>query len=258
MLTINLKSNPTENTGSDNNQPILDQSIGEIVARDYRTAEVFKKHHLDFCCGGKKSVRQACADKKIDEQVIENELNRVDLMGVSHTHQFNHWNIDFLADYILNTHHNYVKSAIPILLEFTRKVSKVHGESHPEVVMIAENFYAAAEELINHMHKEENILFPYIKQLAALSSDASAMPENLFGTIQHPISMMEHEHETVGEIFKNIRQLSDNYTPPAEACMTYKVSFLKLKEFEEDLHQHIHLENNILFPKSIELEERFF
>jgi len=229
-------------------------TIGEMVADDFRKAEVFKKFNIDFCCGGKKTVTQACNDKKIDYMEVEMALNKIDSQTSSSQHNFTEWKLDFLIDYILNTHHEYVKNSIPVLLEYTRKVAKVHGAAHPEVISIANSFYEASDELIGHMYKEENILFPYIKELVTLK-DKQAISSNCnFGTVQNPINVMEAEHETVGDIFKKIKELSNNYTPPQGACTTYKVAFLKLKEFEDDLHQHIHLENNILFPKSIELE----
>jgi regulator of cell morphogenesis and NO signaling len=138
------------------------------------------------------------------------------------------------------------------MLEYTSKVARVHGLEHPEVITIYELFKEAVDELTSHMVKEENVLFPYIKQLVNknASSDCS------FGSVQNPIRVMEHEHDSVGNILKTIRELSNNYTPPRGACMTYRVSFQKLQEFENDLHQHIHLENNILFPKSVKLESQ--
>jgi len=236
------------------NDSTSEPTIGELVAKDFRKAEIFKKYNLDFCCGGKKTVTQACNDKKVDYMTIEKELTALDAMQATPSQNFDEWNLDFLVDYILNTHHDYVKKSIPVLLEYTHKVAKVHGSSHPEVKTIAQKFDEAAEELSGHMCKEEQILFPYIKQLFLAKSNKLQTPYTAFGTVKNPIHMMEHEHDVVGDIFKEIRELSNNYTPPEDSCATYKVSYLKLKEFEEDLHQHIHLENNILFPKSILLE----
>ncbi len=238
------------------NDSSSEPTIGELVAKDFRKAEIFKKYNLDFCCGGKKTVTEACNEKKIDYMAVEKELKEIDVVDKTQTQIFDEWNLDFLADYILNTHHQYVKKSIPILLEYTAKVAKVHGGVHPEVIAIAQKFNECAEELSGHMCKEEQILFPYIKQLVLAKSNNSKTPYTNFGSIKNPINMMEHEHDAVGEIFREIKELSNNYTPPEDSCATYKVSFLKLKEFEDDLHQHIHLENNILFPKSIELEKQ--
>lgn len=236
------------------NDSSSEPSIGDLVAKDYRKAEIFKKYNIDFCCGGKKTVAQVCNEKKIDYMAVENELNKIDTVSSMPSQKYDEWSLDFLVDYIVNTHHQYVKNSIPILSEYTAKVAKVHGSAHPEVIVIAAKFSEVAEELSGHMCKEEQILFPYIKQLVFANANKQKLPNTNFGSVKNPINMMEHEHDVVGDIFKSIRELSNNYTPPEDGCATYKVSFLKLKEFEDDLHQHIHLENNILFPKSISLE----
>lgn len=232
-----------------------EKSIGELVAADYRKAEIFKKFNIDFCCGGKKTLSQVCKEKKLDLLAIEKEIKESDLPVTTNSHNYSAWSLSFLTDYIVNTHHTYVKTAIPTLLQYTSKVAKVHGKEHPEVIQIAQLFAEIADELRAHMQKEEIILFPYIKQLENSQITKSNFDSPGFGSVQNPIRMMEQEHETVGELFHLIGELSSNYTVPEDACSTYKVSFLKLKEFEEDLHQHIHLENNILFPKSVELEK---
>lgn len=242
---VKIQKHSTEETES---------SIGELVASDFRKAEVFKKFNIDFCCGGKKTLSQVCKDKNIDLQKIQTELENLSNQSNTASQNYNDWSLDFLVDYIVNTHHKYVKSALPVVLEYTAKVAKVHGNEHIEVLTIYELFKEAAEELNTHMMKEENILFPYIKQLVTESSVANTHCS--FGTVQNPIRMMEHEHDVVGNIFKTIRELSNDYTPPADACTTYRLSYQKLQEFENDLHQHIHLENNILFPKSIQLESQ--
>lgn len=232
----------------------METTIGEIVAKDYRKADVFKKYGLDFCCGGKKELAKACEAKGIDLKEIEKELNAIDQWQGSPSQNFYNWNIDFLADYIVNTHHKYVLQSIPILVQYTQKVAKVHGDNHPEVIKIADHFMSIIDELNRHMMKEENVLFPYIKKLADAKSKNLRIDPAGFGEIKNPIHVMELEHEVVGNLMKEIKELSNNYTVPPDACTTYRISFTKLKEFEEDLHQHIHLENNILFPKAFELE----
>ena len=144
---------------------------------------------------------------------------------------------------------------MPIILEYTQKVAIVHGERHPEAIEIANNFIKVMEELGSHMKKEEHVLFPYIKKLVAAKKENTKMDPPPFGTIQNPVRMMEMEHEAVGDVAEQINQLTNGYNPPADACTTFRLSFAKLKEFEDDLHQHIHLENNILFPRAIELEK---
>ncbi len=229
-------------------------TVGELVAVDYRKAEVFRKFGIDYCCGGKRSVEDACRKKGVDVHLVEEELAAVEAKEGARRQDYNNWELDFLADYIVNTHHRYVNESLPMLYELTRKVARVHGGSHPEVVEIAGHFDAVAQELQMHMYKEEHILFPYVKQLVAARLDGDQISRPPFGTIANPIRMMEAEHESAGGSMEEIRRLSDSYTPPADACMSYRVLFAKLDEFEQDLHQHIHLENNILFPKAVDME----
>lgn len=229
-------------------------TIGELVSKDFRKAEVFKKFGLDFCCGGKKTLEKACLEKGLDVLEVQSELELAEAKPSTGSQNFLEREAGFLADYIVNTHHNYVNNAMPVIFEYTQKVAKVHGQRHPEAVEIADLVAEIINEMKDHMLKEERILFPYIKSLSDAKKTGEA-PEALFGTVENPVRMMEHEHDVVGVLIQKINELSSNYTPPADACTTYKLSFAKLKEFEEDLHQHIHLENNILFPAAIKLEK---
>ena len=231
-----------------------ESTIGDLVSKDFRKAEVFKQFGLDFCCGGKKTLTKACKDKGLDIVQIEKELKAVEEKPSTTSQDYNTWDIGFLAEYILNTHHKYVVQAIPVIFEYTQKVAKVHGERHPEAIEIANDFQIIANELASHMVKEENVLFPYIKRLADAQKNGTAMEPSPFGTIANPIKMMEMEHEEVGNVMENINRLTNGFTPPDGACTTFRLSYAKLKEFEDDLHQHIHLENNILFPKAIAME----
>ena len=230
------------------------KTVGEVVAENYKTADVFKKYGIDFCCGGGVSISEICKKKNLDFSEVEKDLLKID-SDVPRSHDFNNWKLDFLIDYILNTHHQYVLENIPLIIQYSDKVAKVHGQNHPETIEINKLFHAVAEELIDHMKKEENILFPFIKVQVQEHKTDSIKPNPPFGTVQNPIRMMESEHEMAGDIFKNIDKLTNNYQPPEGACNTFKVLYAKLQEFEEDLHQHIHLENNILFPRAILLEQ---
>ena len=236
-----------------------DETLGEIAAKDLRKAEVFKKYGLDFCCGGKKTVKEACAEKGIDVTKVEQELQVADknVKTTSRPLPYNDWNLDFLADYIVNTHHSYVKKTIPDLRQYAAKVAKVHGDHHPELLTINKLVEEVCNEMSGHMVKEETVLFPYIKQLVASknNSDGNSKFGN-FDTVQTPINMMEMEHELVGKDMEEIRELSKNYTLPEDACASYSFLFKTLEEFEDDLHIHIHLENNILFPKAVEMEKK--
>lgn len=227
-----------------------DKTVGEIAASDWRKAQVFKKYGIDFCCGGKRTLKEVCRDKQLDEAELERELG-VTAAASFRALPFNEWSLDFLADYIVNTHHTYVERSLPELLGFARKVAMVHGEFHPELPKIARLVEVLADELMNHMRKEENILFPYVRDL--VRSTAATRPH--FGTVANPISVMEHEHDDAGRILAEIRELSGGYTIPADACTSYSLLYKMLDEFEQDLHTHIHLENNILFPKALELEK---
>lgn len=231
------------------------KSIGELVAEDYRKAEVFRQFGIDFCCGGKRSVEDACRKKGIDVSSVKTALKAVEQDTNSNTEDYASWDIGFLADYIVNKHHAYVTNSHPMLYELSEKVARVHGDRHPELIEIAAYFNEVAQELRTHMHKEEMILFPYIKELAAAKKNGTTVLRPGFGTIQNPINMMEAEHESAGGNLEAIRNLSNDYIPPVDACNSYRVLFAKLHEYERDLHQHIHLENNILFPKAIEFEK---
>ena len=236
------------------NEGEKESTIGDLVSKDFRKAEVFKKFGLDFCCGGKKTLTKACKEKGLDVIQIEKELKAVEEKPSTSSQDYNTWDIGLLAEYILNTHHKYVIQAIPVIFEYIQKVAKVHGERHPEAIEIVNNFQNVANELNSHMAKEENVLFPYIKKLADAQKNGTTMEASPFGTIANPIKMMEMEHEDVGNVMEKINKLTNNFTPPEDACTTFRLSYSKLKEFEDDLHQHIHLENNILFPKAIALE----
>lgn len=233
------------------------KEIGQYVADDFRTAAIFSKHKIDFCCNGNRTVAEACDKKGIDSNVLLDELNAVLNSKIGETIDYKSWPIDLLVEYIEKKHHRYVEEKIPVLRQFLDKLCRVHGERHPELFKINELFTASAGELASHMKKEELILFPFVKRMvkAKLGNEAIQSPQ--FGTVENPIAMMMEEHDNEGQRFRDIAELTDNYTPPADACNTYKVTYAMLDEFEKDLHLHIHLENNILFPKAIKLEQQF-
>ena len=235
---------------------LLKRKVGEMVAEDYRTATVFKKFGIDFCCGGGSSIEDACRKKGINPEKVIADLLRIKEDQKNGQNDYDNWELGFLADYIVNVHHKYVEENIPLLLEFSEKVAKVHGSSNPEVVKIHELIKASVDELVPHMKKEEIILFPYIKKIEFAVKNRQVKPLAPFGTIENPIRVMINEHDKSGEYFKEIENLSHHFEPPQHACNTYRVLYAKMKEFWEDLILHIHLENNILFPKAIELEQK--
>jgi regulator of cell morphogenesis and NO signaling len=240
----------TKNTNAENAE-----TIGEIVAKDYRKAQVFKNMGIDFCCGGKKTIAEVCEKKGIDPEEVERQLAAVKGDNVNSETDFQKWDLGFLSDYIINTHHQYVKENTTFILELAQKVARVHGERHPELIRVAELFSRAGKDLTLHMVKEEKILFPFIKELAQIYKTGGKVPVADFGKVSVPIQLMDSEHEQVGGDFETIRELTSNYQLPADACSSYTILFKKLEEYESDLHRHVHLESNILFLKAIQLEK---
>lgn len=234
---------------------ILERNIGELVAEDYRAAQVFKKNKIDFCCNGNRTINEAADAKKIDKNKLAADLLETLSANNNSEVDVNDWPLDLLADYVTKKHHRYIREKIPVLQQFLDKLARVHGERHPELIEIRELFYESAQDLEMHLQKEENILFPFIENMVAAKTSNTAYTRPHFGTVENPVNMMMHEHNNEGERFRKIAELSNDYTPPADGCNTYRVTFAMLQEFENDLHRHIHLENNILFPKAIQLEK---
>ena len=233
---------------------IANRPVGELVAQDYRYAEVFKRHGIDFCCGGGRTVETACSKKGISPDVIESEFEELAQRHAGDVEDLaSNLRAEKLADYIERVHHGYVRANIPLLLELTRKVARVHGHAQTELPQIQEIFEQMASDLEKHMGREEQVLFPFIRKLAGVSDGASGV---FGGAVEGPIRMMEAEHEEAGTAMKAIRALSNDFTPPDHACNSYVVAYRKLEEFETDLHRHVHLENNVLFPEARRLQEQ--
>ncbi|MVT09560.1 iron-sulfur cluster repair di-iron protein [Chitinophaga tropicalis] len=211
-----------------------EDTVGEIAASDLRKADVFKAMGIDFCCGGGKTVKQVCAEQGIPEDKLRAALEESNYTSTSPSRDYNKWEPAFLADYIIHTHHSYVKEQSPQLRELAATVAARHQEQHPELKELYSLLDQLLTELADHLKKEEEILFPMIRQNLAEAEI---------------IRKLEGEHETAGQLLKQIRQVTNNYTPPPSACNSYCYLFKKVEEFEEDLHLHIHLENNILFKK---------
>ncbi|WP_339634940.1 iron-sulfur cluster repair di-iron protein [Bizionia echini] len=236
----------------------MSKPIGEFVADDFRTAAIFSNYGIDFCCKGHRTVEEVCNKNGVNPDELLNKLDVVLNSNSNNAIDYKSWPLDLLADYIEKTHHRYVEEKIPVLRQFLDKLCRVHGGNHPELFKINELFTGSAGELSAHMKKEELILFPFIKKMVKASLDGQAIEAPHFGTVENPIAIMMEEHDNEGERFRKIALITNNYTPPADACNTYKVTFAMLEEFEKDLHLHIHLENNILFPEAAKLEQRFF
>ena len=233
------------------------QTVRQLAAEIPNATRVFEKLGIDYCCGGGKSLEAACAHAKIAVADVLRTLEEgsVPVEGAA-TSDFSEASLNELVLHIVSSHHGYVKHEIPRLEKLLAKVVSVHGRNHAELIAIQKVFSALGAELTSHMMKEEMVLFPYIAQMELASESGKQLPRAAFGTVGNPVHMMELEHEDSGNMLKELRSLTSNYTPPQDACFSYNTLFAALKDFETDLHQHIHLENNILFPRAVTLEHQ--
>jgi len=232
----------------------LKHTVGEIVAKDFRTASVFSKYGIDFCCGGEKTLEEACKKQSVNSLKLQSELEEAVRNGTEEV-DFNSLPLDSLANYIEETYHTHIKKKAPLLLQYLAKIKEVHGEHHPELAKIFDAFSQSVMDLSMHLQKEERILFPIIRELAEAERGGFPVEQSHCGTVQNPIFVMKEEHEIEGERYRKMAELSNGYTVPPDGCNTYHIAYEMLEEFEVKLHEHIHLENNILFPKAVELEK---
>ena len=226
---------------------IAEQTLAAIVTGNHFAVPVLEKYHLDFCCKGKRTLAQACTEKGLSVETISTELEQTVKTAQSSSMPFTAMTAEQLISYILIHHHFYVKQSMPTIIGHLEKVAQKHGEHFPYMVKVLTLFNEINQEMTAHMQKEEMILFPRIKEVEALFT-ANQNRKLSEGYISEPIQVMENEHDHAGGILYEIRQLTNTYTAPDDACTTFKVSLAELKEFEEDLHRHVHLENNLLFP----------
>ena len=232
----------------------LETPVKDIVTNDFRTAAVFHTHHIDFCCGGAQPLGEACRAAGVDTTALLDELTRVCAEPTSTVPNFAVWTAEELIEYIVTKHHAYVREALPRIAAHTEKIARVHGERHPELIEVNRLFAAVVDDMTSHMWKEEHILFPFIAALAGAEEEGGPAPMAPFGPVENPIRMMELEHETAGGALDRIRELTQDYREPADACTTYAITLKELEAFEQDLHAHVHLENNVLFPRAIDLQ----
>ncbi len=233
---------------------LLETTVGSIVAQDYRTSTVFTSHGIDFCCKGGQSLAEACARRGLDLATVEEELRRAMGTAAPSTDDPATWTLTALIEHIERVHHRYVAERMPVLAQYVDKLARVHGERHPELLDLSAEFHACIAALTAHMKKEELVLFPYVAQLEKAHGHGVPPPRPHFGTVANPIRMMEHEHVGEGERFERIKAITQGYTVPPDGCATWSVTMDLLREFEADLHRHIHLENNILFPRALAME----
>ena len=229
-------------------------TVADVAMTFPNALEILNRYNLDYCCGGKKPFVEVCEKDGLDAESIWREVQLTTTnRGADNRMRFDTWDPPLLIDFIVEHHHKYVRESIPMIQELLDKVCEVHREDSPFLLAVRDRFARLAEELLDHLPKEEEILFPAARRLfnaRASSGDQGVMPLPL----DAPITVMEHEHEEAGRLIKGIRALTDNYTPPGFACPTYKITYVMLNQFDKDLMQHIHLENNILFPKIIEAQ----
>ena len=231
----------------------IESTVGQLVVERPSRARLFEKLGIDYCCGGKKPLRQAIDEKGLDPQRVVAELER-EITGGDQPSNGRDWSsasLTDLCDHVEKVHHGYLKDELPRLEFLTHKVAARHGDRHPELIEVHTIFLAFQNELISHMVKEERVLFPICRKL----DKAEKLPATHCGTIDNPIAQMVHEHDDAGAALARMNELTSNYTPPADACNTYRATLDALRQLEQDMHQHVHKENNILFPKAQRMEK---
>lgn len=231
---------------------LLKKSIATIVSENINTATIFRKHNIDFTFHGNMLLSKACEEKNIKFKNIATELNSVN-QNLYYLKDYNSWKLDFLIDFLINIHHEYKEDNILFLKDYGNKVANIYASEYKELKEVNKLIQEVTDSILEHMKNEESTLFPYVKKLIDaknknLQIDIKNSPLN------DPIDSLEDEHEEVGKTFNKISQLTNNYYIPKDACISFKVLYLKLQQFEEELYKHIHIENNILFPKAKKLE----
>lgn len=229
------------------------KTVREIAVEMPQATRVFEKLGIDYCCGGLKTLEQACAAANLQVDAVLQSLEST--TSAAPGQDWKAGELGALVDHITSTHHNYVKAEVPRIEALAAKVVSVHGKNHPELLDVQKVFRSLGAELSAHLMKEENILFPYIVRMeqSVRSGRPAARPP--FGSVANPIHMMMMEHDSAGDALRELRRLTSDYSAPADACISYQTLYRAIAEFETDLHQHIHLENNILFPQAAEMEK---
>jgi len=231
----------------------LNTTIGEIVAADYRTARIFETHGIDFCCGGKVALSEICQEKNINPDTLLREIEGIKSEQIDRSQNYTSWELPFLVDYIINTHHAYLKENDEQIAGYARKIAEVHGVHHPEVIEISAIFAKIATDMAAHLREEEEVFFPALKRADAERKSGNVPANADRDVILESLAKLGREHEEIGDAIHTIRHLSREYAIPNDTCNTFMITYRKLKEFEDDLHKHVHLENNILFPKASQL-----
>jgi regulator of cell morphogenesis and NO signaling len=232
-----------------------EKTVRELALEQSGAARVFEKVGIDYCCGGKQTLEQACRAADVEVDRVLDALEAAQRVEPANERNWQTEPLSELIAHIKNTHHRYVREETARLGPLFDKVCSVHGEHHPELLELRATFQGLAEELGAHLMKEEMVLFPYMERMEESVLQKEPILPPPFGTVQNPVAMMEHEHDSAGLALRALRVSSHGYLVPADACVSYQTLYKALAEFEADLHQHIHLENNILFPRAIEMEK---
>lgn len=228
--------------------------VKEIVTVNPAATRILEEAGVDYCCGGNRSLHDACAHADVSSEEILNRLRESSARVGPADANWVSAPLGELTQQIREKHHRYVREAIPRVQTLVAKVKAKHEENHPEIADIEKLFLVLGQEMIMHMQKEEQILFPYIEALERSVKENGTLEPPFFQTVRNPIHAMMKEHDSAGDLVKQIRKASSEYTPPTDACPSYQALYRDLHEFEADLHQHVHLENNILFPRAVEME----
>jgi regulator of cell morphogenesis and NO signaling len=234
------------------------KTIREIALEAPLTTRVFEEFKIDYCCGGRVDFAEACQNAGVAPEIVQQKLESVMRSTVPAAGPIENASVTELVNHIVNTHHVFTRTELERLGPLMEKVARKHGDSHTELFEIKEKFQALNEELLPHLAKEEMVLFPYIKELDSAWENSRSASTSHFGTVRNPVRMMMFEHDAAGELLRRMRELSSDYKPPEGACPSYGALYAGLEDLEKDLHRHIHLENNLLFVKAIELEEKLF
>jgi regulator of cell morphogenesis and NO signaling len=230
--------------------------VGDIVRENFNAASVLTRMKIDYCCGGNRTLEAACTESGADLEKVIWRLDRALKIQDHQTGYVQSMPPDQLCDHIIRQHHGYVRNKIPVLTAGIEKLCNVHGQEHPELFRVKELFWVGTSNLIQHMQKEEMILFPYIKHMIFCGKTHSPLNPPAFGSIVNPLQMLISEHEGEGERFRTISEITGSYSVPPDGCETFRITYGLMAEFEEDLHKHIHLENNVLFPEALEMEHK--
>src|SRR5574338_26371 len=228
-------------------------TVREAATTIPQSTRIFEKLKIDYCCGGNTPLGEACANAGVEVEEIERMLEEVQTTS-DRTIEFQTVTLPNLIDYIVEKHHVFTKDELARLDPLFAKVVSVHGQNHPELLQARELFGSLSADLTPHMFKEEQILFPHIRNLERAAIHKLPAPFAPFGTVNNPVRMMMKEHDVAGDILRELRKITNDYTVPSDACISFQTLYQALAELEADLHKHIHLENNILFPRAIKLE----